>query len=329
MKRLEEHFLALKMEDGRWAITDSLAGIHSAGLIKEDFAVMDTHGASMIWSPLSNLLLYGQTARIAEAKAKGILIGLGSDWSVTGSKNLLGELKVAYLVSQELDKLFSPREIVAMATSNAAKILKWEHLLGSIEENKRADLLVIKGRSGDPYERLIKAKETNIPLVVIAGVARYGNETLMKKLSDDTQTWRVGGLKRFFNLDKDISDPPLAIPSLREAKKKLKDGLKRLPELAKKLESPTRAQAKSDQWFLLLDHSDTAEESLRPHLPFGPRGLATGEIVQAVSRAALSEIVEPLELDPLTVADDSDFLTILGKERNLPAFIKTGLKDLY
>ena len=49
----------------------------------------------------------------------GILIGLGSDWSPTGSKNLLGELKVARLVSQALGGLFTDREIVAMATRRA------------------------------------------------------------------------------------------------------------------------------------------------------------------------------------------------------------------
>ena len=56
----------------------------------------------MIWSPLSNLLLYGGTAHVDAAREAGVTIGLGSDWSPTGSKNLLGELKVAWLYSQHL-----------------------------------------------------------------------------------------------------------------------------------------------------------------------------------------------------------------------------------
>ena len=56
----------------------------------------------MVWSPLSNLLLYGATARVDAAKRAGVRIGLGSDWSPSGSKNLLGELKVAWLYSQHM-----------------------------------------------------------------------------------------------------------------------------------------------------------------------------------------------------------------------------------
>ena len=101
---------------------------------------MKDHGASMIWSPLSNLLLYGQTADISAAKESGILIGIGSDWSPSGSKNLLGELKPARLFSQEHGGIFTDCEIVSMATCNTAKILQWHASVGSLEAGKRADL---------------------------------------------------------------------------------------------------------------------------------------------------------------------------------------------
>ena len=79
----------------------------------------------------------------------GVRIGLGSDWSPSGSKNLLGELKVAWLYSQHmLDGLFSARDLVAMATRDAAAILKWHKALGTLEPGKRADLVVIDGKAG-------------------------------------------------------------------------------------------------------------------------------------------------------------------------------------
>ncbi len=43
----------------------------------------------------------------------------------------------------------------------------------------------------------------------------------------------------------------------------------------------------------------------------------------------LSEIVGPLELDPLTVADDDSFLKQIAQEKNLPDAVKQGLKELY
>jgi cytosine/adenosine deaminase-related metal-dependent hydrolase len=96
------HFLALEVAPGEWALTAVFTGIHTAGLLPEDFAVLARHGGAMVWSPLSNLLLYGATARLDAARAAGVRIALGSDWSPTGSKNLLGELKVAWLYSQHV-----------------------------------------------------------------------------------------------------------------------------------------------------------------------------------------------------------------------------------
>ena len=140
---------------GEWALNDVFTGIHAAGLLPEDFDVIARHSASMVWSPLSNLLLYGATARVDAARAAGVSIGLGSDWSPTGSKNLLGELKVAWLHSQHaLNGLFTARDLVAMATREAARILKWQGVLGTLGAGKRADLLVIDGKAGDPYEAL-------------------------------------------------------------------------------------------------------------------------------------------------------------------------------
>ncbi len=108
-------------------------------------------GASMVWSPLSNLLLYGATADIEAAKAAGIAMALGPDWAPSGSKNLLAEIRIAKIVSALHGGLFSDRDIVAMATRSPAKMLRWDSLLGSLEAGKLADLLVVEGAAGDPY----------------------------------------------------------------------------------------------------------------------------------------------------------------------------------
>ena len=127
------HFLALEIAPGEWALNDKFTGIHSAGLLPEDFDVLARQHSSIIWSPLSNLLLYGGTARVDAARAAGVKIGLGSDWSPTGSKNLLGELKVAWLYNQHaLNGLFKAQDLVAMATRDAAHILKWDGALGTL-----------------------------------------------------------------------------------------------------------------------------------------------------------------------------------------------------
>lgn len=327
------HFEALQIAPGQWAITPALAGIHCAALTHKDYAALGQHGGAMIWSPLSNLLLYGQTADIKSAKAEGVLMGLGSDWSPSGSKNLLGELKVARLVSDELGGVFSDRELAAMATRNAAAILKWEHSLGSIEAGKRADLVVIAGRTGDPYAHLIEASETAIILVVIDGAPRYGQGRLMTPFGTGTEQWKVGRSSRVLNLAQAEADPVVGALTLKAAQARLRDGLRDLPGLAHALEHPRAGASPADllpPWSLLLDHEEPEGIALRPHLPYGPsRSLTAMMPVMRAPSEPLSKVLEPLELDLLTVADDDSFLERLSGQPNLPASVKQKLPSLY
>ncbi len=335
------HFLALQVSDEEWAISKQLTGIHSAALTREDFDLLADKQGAMVWSPLSNLLLYGDTAKVKAAKAAGVRIGIGSDWSPSGSKNLLGELKVARLVSQAQGGVFSDREIVRMATSEAASILQWEKALGTLEAGKRADILVIDGKAGDPYAALIEAKETSIRLAMINGVPRYGTPHLMQRLGVSGEGIRVGGLVRMVFLNQTTADPDVQAVSLGEARDRLKEAFQRLPQLAQDLERPAVAPPSLAAlrhagmpeplvWSLALDELQETGVDLRPRLPLrGQRDLTGPTRLAARAAAPLSSVLEPLELDPLIVADDAKFLEQIGKERNLPGFIKSGLKDLY
>jgi 5-methylthioadenosine/S-adenosylhomocysteine deaminase len=329
-----QHFQALRLGSGEWAITDALTGIHCAGLRKKDFGILSENGGSMVWSPLSNYLLYGATADIEGARSEGVLIGIGSDWAPSGSKNLLGELKIAKLVSDELGGLFRDREILQMATGNAARILKWDRLVGSIEAGKRADLLALFGRKGDPYEMLLKSRESSIVLVTIDGVPRYGQSRLMEFFGGGTEQWQVANAKRTLNLKQETADPIVGALTLREARDRLRNGMRRIAGLAKALEDPEMVFRRSSLatsesiWYLALDHDEPAGEAHRPHLP-GPRGVPTGFMAPSIPRVKYSEILEPVELDELTVVDDSTFLERIMKQKNVPDFIKKGLREMY
>jgi cytosine/adenosine deaminase-related metal-dependent hydrolase len=331
------HFLALQIADEEWAISTQLAGIHSTGLTAADFDVMAARQGAMVWSPLSNFLLYGDTARIAAAKAAGVRMGIGSDWSPSGSKNLLGELKVGRLVSQAQGGVFSDREIVSLATRQAAAVLQWDKVLGTLEAGKRADLLVIEGKSGDPYAALLQAKETAIRLVMINGVARYGMPSLMKALGAPGEGIRVGGLSRVVFLRQATADPVVAATPLGQARDTLRDAFRRMPELARKLEQPLPATPRlalgrpaAPVWSLALDEIEDTGVDLRPRLPLPGRATLTGASRAATRAAApLSTVLEPMELDPLTVADDQKFLERIAAEKNLPAYLRTGLAALY
>jgi hypothetical protein len=330
-----KHFQALKAGPNKWAITPGLCGIHSAGLHEEDFRIYGENGASMVWSPMSNLLLYGETARIAAAKANGVRIGIGSDWSPSGSKNLLGELKVAKLYAANHGSLFNSRDLVAMATRDAASILQWGSVLGSLEAGKRADFVVIDRNHGDPYDRLLDARETDIALVVINGVPRFGTAALFQKLGvTSAETVKIGSASRRLFLKQETADPQVGKISLSDATEALQDALKKLPRLAKDLEKPRPVAAmggrrREPQWQLALDEIDEAAGAgVRARLPLGTRTVGARALAGAGSKP-LSQIVEPLKIDALTVASDGEFLDKVAAQLNPPAWLKSDLPTMY
>ena len=320
-----KHFLALK-SGKKWALGKGLAGIHCAALTAKDFAQLGKHGASMVWSPLSNYLLYGDTANIAAALDGGVRVGIGSDWSPTGSKNLFGELKVARLVAAEKKLGLADRDVLAMATRTAADILGWGEHLGSLEPGKLADLVVVSGKTGDPWGHFFTAKETDIALVVIGGTPRFGTAALMKTLGVRGERFKVGGKARMADWNDPAGDPDVERYTLAEAKAVLTEVLRKLPKLraneAKGLGARMSLLSAAPKVRLVLDEQEDSGFDLRPRL--GLHGASTGFTSPRLAAAPKKPLVA-LRLDPLTVADDPDFIPAIKKQNNLPAFLKRGL----
>jgi 5-methylthioadenosine/S-adenosylhomocysteine deaminase len=324
------HFLALQAPSGEWAVTSSLAGIHCVALQKKDFEVLAQAEAAMVWSPLSNLLLYGQTADVGQAREAGVLTALGPDWSPSGSKNLLGELKLARFVSGLGGDSLSDFELLSLATRNAAKILRWDKQVGTLESGKRADLMVVGGGGGDGHAHLFTCSEHDVELVVVNGVPRYGASQVMRRLlgeaAAEAEVGTVGGRARLLYLVQPSGDPVVGGLTLAEATDLLSDGMKHLPELAKDLVA--RPALDPDALLLVLDHDEPSGTDQRPHLP-GPNGDLTAMLTEAESATPLADLLVPLTLDPLTVSDDSHFVEALAKQANLPKEVAAHVTDLF
>jgi cytosine/adenosine deaminase-related metal-dependent hydrolase len=293
------HFLDLKNADGNWAINPALAGIHCAGLQDPDFPTMAEHGGAMVWSPLSNTILYGGTARIAEAQKSRIRIGLGSDWSPSGSKNLLGELKVAKIISDGMGGVFSSKELVAMVTRDAAAILGWTNVIGSIEPGKRADIVVVSAQK-PAYDSLVLAQESDIDLVLIDGAPRFGSSSLMTQLGATGESLTIAKRTCIIDWQDPTANETVRQIPLAEARDRLTDVLERLPQLAKEMARSSRLVA--PEWSLALD-----EQMGDPWLGPGPTGVKT------LANLPLAPPLPPvaLELDPLTLTDDAQFFDSL------------------
>jgi 5-methylthioadenosine/S-adenosylhomocysteine deaminase len=162
-------------------LQDRLVAIHATVLGDEEFGQWSPQAGSIVWSPFSNLWLYRATTDVRAAHAAGIRICLGSDWAPSGSKNVLGELKVADLWNRDqLDGAFSAQQLCEFVTANPADALLWTEQVGRLRRTLLADVLVVDERNDDPYRNLIESTERNVRLVLVGGKARYGRTSLMR-----------------------------------------------------------------------------------------------------------------------------------------------------
>jgi cytosine/adenosine deaminase-related metal-dependent hydrolase len=111
-------------------------------------AIVET-GASIVWAPAASMMWgHGSslTARHAELWLRGANVALGSDspnWS--NDFDLFKQISLAVLVTRERsrqrDRLIA-EDGLFMATRGGARAAGLDHLVGSIEVGKRADLVV-------------------------------------------------------------------------------------------------------------------------------------------------------------------------------------------
>ena len=345
-------FAALHLPDGRWAITDNLIGIHCLALTAADFTIFAEHGGSMVWSPLSNLLLYGQTADLGAALAAGVPVALGSDWAPSGSKNVLGELKVAQAVAPTVGATLTALDLVRMVTTAPAAMLGWQDHIGSLEPGKRADLIVLDGQTGDPYQQLIDATEADLHLVMVNGTPRVGTPGLMNALvpglrgtsggtptpGNGAETMRIAGRERTLNLAQTTADPAVAQVTVRDALDALSQALANLPHTGQPTPPAALLASAHAQSAALLAASGLVNNHMspRPHLPF--RGHLTGPNLDDIrstpltppihaATAANSAPLPALTLDPLTAVDNPGYYATLAAEQNIPANVRTAIAN--
>jgi 5-methylthioadenosine/S-adenosylhomocysteine deaminase len=81
-----------RMLESRGLLKNGLSIVHGVSLDRGQLDSMKAHEVGLIWSPHSNLALYGKTADVVMAKAVGIDIALAPDWSPSGGTGMLDEI---------------------------------------------------------------------------------------------------------------------------------------------------------------------------------------------------------------------------------------------
>ncbi len=165
-------------------------GVHAVHLDEEEMQLLARNGCSIAHCPTSNLKLASGIAPLAQLHALGINIGLGTDSAASNNRlDLFGEMRLASLLAKGTSgdpSVLPCRDILRMATLNAAKALGLEHEIGSITIGKAADLCAVELDNiecrpcFDPLSHLINvAGRENVSHVWVAGKCCVEHKTLL------------------------------------------------------------------------------------------------------------------------------------------------------
>jgi len=150
--------------------------IHAIAATPADAQVFAQAKMSLVWSPRSNLSLYGNTAPVTLFSQQGINLALATDWTPSGSMNLLRELQCASSFNQSyLDNTFSDRELWLMVTANAAQASGVDEQVGALTPGHVADVAVYRQNQQRGYSAVVHAEQRDVALVLRAAKPLYGD----------------------------------------------------------------------------------------------------------------------------------------------------------
>lgn len=190
--------------------------VHGVALAANEAATLARDSSSLIWSPRSNISLYGDTAPMGLAAAFDVPVALGTDWVVSGSMNLLRELRCADELNRTYyDQLYSDAELWAMVTGNAARAVAMDDAVGALEVGLRADITVFASGTGSGYRSVIDADPEDVVLVLRGGTPLYGDASFLGSLPNAGQcnTLDVCGVSKAVCLEDEIGMSYAALES--------------------------------------------------------------------------------------------------------------------
>lgn len=168
---------------GQDNVLENAAFIHGVGLLASDIAEMAHDGTALIWSPRTNVDLYGNTASIVLYDRLGVTIGLGTDWTASGSVNMMRELACADELNRTFfGRHFTDRDLFDMATIGNARAFKVDPILGSLEVGKVADVSVFHTMVHRDLRAVIDGGPADVALVLRGGTPLYGDAHLVPGL---------------------------------------------------------------------------------------------------------------------------------------------------
>jgi 5-methylthioadenosine/S-adenosylhomocysteine deaminase len=159
--------------------------VHGGNLSDHDKELVKQSGATIVHCRSSNIAVGDGTADICELIRRwNIPVCIATDGYVTsGTMDVLDEARKCYehmCLTSSNEACLSPQEMLDMITVNAAQALGLGCLVGSIEQGKRADLVLVKPLEGEQnLTNSLFRGDYEIYGVVVSGKLLVHNNKLM------------------------------------------------------------------------------------------------------------------------------------------------------
>ena len=172
-------------KESRDLVEDNTSVIHGIGLTAPNVRELAANGAQLVWSPRTNISLYGQTADIPTYRKFDVPIALGTDWPISGSMNMLRELACAdYLNRNHYDGRLSNHDLWKMATVNGAIALGVGEEVGRLQKGYVADIAIFDASDTPDFGAVVRADSSDVRLVLKGGEPLYGDKSVVDKLHE-------------------------------------------------------------------------------------------------------------------------------------------------
>ncbi|MGH9942159.1 MAG: amidohydrolase family protein [Pyrinomonadaceae bacterium] len=161
-------------------LNERVIAAHTVHVTPEEIALLKRFGVGAVHNPQSNMKLASGVAPVPEMLRADLDLGLGTDGAASNNDLSMWEemdtaAKLHKLASGD-PRILTAEQALEMATIRGARALHLEREIGSLEEGKRADLIVVDLDSLNQtplyniYSQLVYAtKATNVRTAVIEG----------------------------------------------------------------------------------------------------------------------------------------------------------------
>jgi 5-methylthioadenosine/S-adenosylhomocysteine deaminase len=168
-----------------------VVGAHCIFVDPVDWKILAAKQVGCTHNPSSNMMIASGVSPVAEMRAAGVAVGLGTD-GPAGSNNdmdLMEEIDLAAKLAKITHKdplALNAKAVVEMATIDGARALHMEKEIGSLEAGKKADIILLGLNTPnavpmyDVYAQIAYAlKASNVETVIIGGRAVMRDQKLL------------------------------------------------------------------------------------------------------------------------------------------------------